>query len=353
MSPKFERYFNLIASSLAIISFLISLLVLPDEHKYIGYATSAGLGIFAIFTLGFYAGRRATGFFVTNDSEKHFIENLILYFKKKREQNANEEIIRLGTALSTPLWLSQNYTARKIIGQFVYDAAIDADNYQAQVKTLIDDLGWTNVELGLFDEAESKILLGIKIAKDTDNGYYLSKGYRHLFGINYRSGNLVDAENYLNLAIESTEKLPADKKKDELIAEIHFAKSSLEYKKGNLGISLREIDTATEQYKKIPDKEWAIKILARKGDILLKRREIEEALNVYKHGLHEARKFHFNKQIVANMIGVGKCQFENGDYVESKATLDNAFLIAERVGMFYEKSLITIELEKLKTKIQN
>ncbi len=352
MPSQFERYFNIIASCLAILGFIITLWVLPKEYKLVGYYTTGGLFAIAIFALGFFLGRRTSKFYVSNYSETHLVENLLLYFSKKKKQGANEEIIRLGIALSTPLWLSQNYLARKAIGQFVYDAAIETDNFNAQVKTLVDDLGWTNVELGLYDEAKEKLDLGIKLATEKNNGYYLAKGYRHLFGINYRNGILEKAEEYLKLAIQYTESLPHDKKKDELIAEIHFAKSSLELKRDNLETAIREIHTAEEQYKKIPDKEWAIKISARKGDILLKRGEKEEAMKVFKHGLHEAKKYHFNKQIVTNMIGIGKCYYERGDYPESNQALREAFQLADSIGMFYEKNLINIELEKLKTKIK-
>ena len=352
MTAQFERYFNIVASCLASLGFVITLWVLPDEYKNVGYYTSGALALITIFAIGFYLGRRTSKYYVSNYTEKHFIENLLIYFAKKQKENANEEIIRLGVALSTPLWLSQNYETRKMIGGYVYEAAINAENLNAQIKVLIDDLGWTNVELGLYDDAKEKLHLGIKLAAEAKNGYYLSKGYRHLFGINYRNGSIEKAEEYLNLAIEHTEGLPHDKKRDELIAEIHFAKSSLEYKKGNFDISLSEIEIASEEYKKIPDKEWAIKISARKGDILIEKGETEEAIKVFRHGLHDAKKYHFNKQIVTNMIGIGKCQYKSGDYSDSLKTFRDAFKIADNIGMFWEKYLINIELEKLKTKIK-
>lgn len=353
MTPQFEKYFNIVASCLAILGFIITLWVLPEEYKFIGYYTSAVLFVIAVFALGFLLGRRTSKLYVSNYTEQNFIENLLIYFEKKKKENANEEIIRLGIALSTPLWLSQNYETRKIIGGYVYDAAINAENPNAQIKVLIDDLGWTNVELGLYDDAKEKLLLGIKLADEEKNGYYLSKGYRHLFGINYRNGNIEKAEEYLMLAIKHTELLHQDKKKDELIAEIHFAKSSLEYRKGNYEVSLSEIEAAAEEYKKIPDKEWAIKISARRGDILLEKGEAEEAIKVFKHGLHDAMKFHFNKQIVTNMIGIGKCQYKSGDYIDSRETFTNAYAIADKIGMFYEKYLINVEFEKLKSKIKS
>ena len=353
MSSTFDKYFNVVASSLTILGFFIALSVLPNEYKYIGYYTSAGLGLIAVFALGLYFGKRASKLHPADFTEKHFVDNLLIYFAMKKESNANEEIIRLGIALSTPLWLSHHYLTRKQIGTYVYEAAIDTADTNAQIKVLIDDLGWTNVELGLYEEAEAKLRLGIKLAEEAKNEYYLSKGYRHLFGINYRNGDLEKAEQYLKLAVEYADKLPPDKKKDELIAEIHFAKSSLEYKKHNLDISLREIEAATEQYKNIPDREWTIKIAARRGDILLERNEIEEAMTVFRHGLHEAKKYHLNKQMVANMIGVSKCQYIRGDYEDAWKTSQAAYVIADGIGMFWEKHLINIEIEKVRSKIRH
>ena len=207
--------------------------------------------------------------------------------------------------------------------------------------------------MGLYEEAETKIKLGIRLARENANGYYLAKGYRHLFGIAYRNGRLEKAEEYLNEAIKFTDMLNQDIRKDELVAEIHFAMSSLEYKKDNLATALVEIEIASKKYGAIPGKEWPIKILARKGDILLRQSNVEEALPVYTHGLHESRQFHLNKQIVANLIGIGKCQCKKGELRKAKQTLEEAFAIANNIGMVYEKQLINIEMEVVNSQIKS
>lgn len=274
---------------------------------------------------------------------------LLEFFEQKKIENEHAEIVRIGLALSTPLWLSHNYKTRKKIGEFIEEAASFTNNINARIKVLIDDLGWTNVELGLYDEAKSKLTRGIELAKEHNNGYYLAKGHRHLFGMSYRLEKLDKAEEYLIIAVELTNSLPQDKKKDELVAELHFAKSSLYHKKGDLEASYREIETAHVLYQNLPDKEWMIKILARKGEILLSKNKIEEAIEIFRQGLTDSIKHHFNRQIVKNRIGLGRCFYEKKELAKAKIELESAMKIAEDIGMFYEKTIISLELEKFKS----
>jgi tetratricopeptide (TPR) repeat protein len=312
----------------------------------VGYISTFILIEVGLLTFAFFWGRRSA-----KPQQKHLVTDSLLleFFEMKKIENENAEIVRLGMALSTPLWLSNSYLTRKTIGEYIEEAASVTENINASIKVLIDDLGWTNVELGLYQEAEAKLKRGLQLAEENSNGYYLAKGYRHMFGLNYRLGNLEVAEQFLSMAIKLTNSLPADKKKDELIAEIHFAKSSLEHKRGNLDNSLKEIEIAYNMYKQLPDKEWIIKIQSRKGEILLSQNNIEEAIEIFRHGLNDSKKYHFNRQIVKNLIGLGKCYYEKKELKKAKKYFDDAFMIADNIGMFYEKTILLAEMEKYKT----
>lgn len=76
-----------------------------------------------------------------------------------------------------------------------------------KIKSLIDDIGWTSVELSNFIEAEKFIIQGIELAKKENSQYYIAKGYRHLFGLYYRKGNDEKASQFLTSAIEETYKI--------------------------------------------------------------------------------------------------------------------------------------------------
>ena len=88
----FERRFNLIASSMTILAFFISLLILPTEYRYLGYLICSVLISVAIFFTGYFLGKRKKKFSIIEYTEKSFIDNLICYFEMKKKENANEEI---------------------------------------------------------------------------------------------------------------------------------------------------------------------------------------------------------------------------------------------------------------------
>lgn len=352
MFSQFERYFGLTASAMTIIGFFIALLVLPSDYKLLGYLITGIITGVSLLILAYSFGKRSVKSKIQIDiqhpTEKQFADILIGFFERKKTDNENEEIIRLGLALSTPLWLSQNYKIRRIIGEYLEEAARKTKNIPVKIKTLIDDLGWTNVELGDYLEAEKRINHGIQLSVENSNGYYLAKGYRHLFGLYYRLNKIEKAEEYLNKAITKTNELESHPRKIELIAEIHYAKSTLELAKNNFDESLKEINIAYDKYLNLPNKEWAIKLMARKGEILLGQGKIYDAREIFKEGLSNSKDYHFNKQIVVNLVGLGKCSFEEKDLVKAKRYFDDALTIAEDIGMYYEKSIINSQIEKFK-----
>jgi len=337
MTPL-ERFVGLLAALLTIIVSFATFFLVSDQYKTVGYITTFFIIEFGLLYFAFLVGKRSVR--PPKPKEKTSDEILLEFFENKKTGKVNADIVRFGLALSTPVWLSHKYQTRKAIGELVEDAANNPHNIGAIIKVLIDDLGWTNVELGLYSEAEDKIKLGIYLAEKHSNNYYVAKGYRHLFGLNYRQGNIEIAEKHLKDSKEVTEKLPADKKKDELIAELHFATSSLEFKKGNLEKSLQEIEIAHEKYKLLADKEWIIKILARKGEILLSQKKYEEAHIIFKQGLEDSKTYYFNRQIVKNLIGLGLFHLARTQIPKAKHEFENARKIADEIGMYYEKRII-------------
>lgn len=338
MGLQFERYFGIYASAMTIIGVYLALFLPNNKYPVIGYI----IILITAFLIGYYCGLKRR-----KNQEKNFTIHLIKFFEQKSKEGKDAELIRWGISLSKPLWLSQKYKIRKQIGEFVEKSAINKENYNARIKVLIDDIGWTNVELGEFEEAKKMIEKGINLAREKGNRYYLAKGFRHLFGINFRQDKLKEAEKFLNKSKNETDNLIESRKKEELTAEYHFAKSSLEHKKKNYSQSLNHIEIAHNLYENLPDKEWSIKILARKGEILISQNKVDEAKDIFLKGLNDSKNFQFNKQIVKNLIGLGKVYFELRNFNESRKYLDSAFEIADNIDMYYEKSLIEKERRKL------
>ena len=286
-----------------------------------------------------------------------FMKRLVSFFKEKEQKKEYAEIIRWGSALSKALWLSHNFKTRKEIGQYVEKSAPKLSHSKALIRAKINDIGWTSVELLDYDNAERIIKEGIILAEQENDFYMMAKGYRYLFSIYLRQGNqLVIAEEYLNNSLAETQKMAdGNPQKTELIAEYHFAKASLENKKGNHKLALKEIEKAENEYKQLPDKEWAIKIKARKGDITLASKEagyIDTAITIFNNGLEESRKYQYLRQTVKNLTGLGACYIAKGKdhYTDAKTNLSEAKKIAEKLSLYYELGVIDKHISNLNNK---
>lgn len=343
----FDKYFARIGGVFTIISAAIT----PFLPKNIQGWVWIAIGGITLLWLSFYIGRRSVKRNTDNPALKQpFADALLDFFETKRKEGKDSEIIRWGLALSTPLWLSQKYEIRKAVGEFVENSAVTLGNTKALIKVLVDDIGWTSVELLDFNFADKKLNQAIKLAKENNEYVMLAKGYRHLFGLNFRQNNIEEAEKYLNLSLSVINDLDENVKKGEIIAEYHYAKSTLENKKGNFTEALSEIEKAKFEYEKLQDKAWIIKIMARKGEILISLNQIEEAKNLFVKGVGEAKQFQYNKQQVKNLIGLGMCYSLSGYNKKATEYFTEAQLIAEGIGMYYELEVIKREIIKLKSK---
>jgi tetratricopeptide (TPR) repeat protein len=347
MNDFLEKYFGHIGTLFTIIGFVISYF-LPEKYHF--YAGSIVIFLVLIW-VSYFLGRKSVKK-EFNDSiiKQPFTDALIEFFENKKQESKDSEIIKWGLALSHPLWLSQKYEIRRKIGEFVEEASIKRGNYRALIKVLVDDIGWTNVELLQYDEAEVQLNKAIKLATEHKEIELLAKAYRHLFGLNIRQYKIDAAEKFLNLSLKITQDIKEEIIKNEMLAEYYFAKSTLEHKKGNFNDALKDIDLSKEMYEKLRDKEWTIKILARKGEILISLNRIDEARSIFIKGIEDSRVLQFNRQIVKNLIGLGICNSMNGNNKTSLDYFIEAELLAESIGMYYELELIRKEKIKLSTR---
>ena len=279
----------------------------------------------------------------------NFIDSLFNYFDQCNSEKDYEEIIRFGTAISRPLWLSQNYESRKRVGKYVYNAAIQTKNKFEKTRVLIDDIGWTCVELLQYDEAKESLEQGIKSAENAGDIFYKAKAYRHLFGLNYRMGNNEKAQEMLDIAILETEKISSSKEKDEAVAEINYSQSLLNYNNRKYSEAIKNIEIAEPLFKNLSRKEWLIKISIQKAEILIKQDDIFAAEEIISDCINESVNHHFNKQHVRSLMAKCHLLFHQHKHNLTIETYEKALQIAQNIGMKYEIRLINQELEKLQS----
>ncbi len=338
-----DKYYGHVGTTVTILAFIVTGFV-PEQYRSLSYSIAATI---AIAWLAFYLGRK------TAAPSKSFDDSLIDFFRRLSKQQQHQEILRLGDALSTPVWLSLKYSTRIAVGQCIDNSAIIMKNSQARIRVLIDDIGWTSVELGLYEDGENSIMRGIEVATEyMPNHAFISKGNRHLCGLYARQGRTDDAQRYLNKASDAIANLPDGPEKDGLLSEIHFSRSSLALIKKDYNAALNEIRSELASYENAGNKVWTLKALARKGEILFHQGNRQAAKECFIEGLAQAETYHYNKQIVKNLIGLSNCSMDQ-NVAEARTFLSRAAAIAEEVGMYHEKKTLQAAFERLQKYIDS
>lgn len=345
MENKFDKYFARIGTLVTLISGVIT----PQLDRKFQIILWSSLGLIFLLWLSNYWGRLSVTKKLKNSILKQpFNESLIDFFKKLSIDGKDAEIIRWGLSLSKPLWLSQSFELRKEIGEFVETASIKRDNHKALLKVLVDEIGWTSIEMLQYDFGETKLKQAVELAEKISDFPLLAKAYRHLNALWIRQNQISQAEQYLQLSFDTTNKISDIDIKNELVAEYYFAKATIELKKGELNQALEDIEKSKKLYETLKDKEWPLKIWARKGDILLAKNEIENAKQIFIKGIQVANDQHYLRQRVKNEIGLALCYLKQGHNKSAIEHLTEAELLAESMGMYYELDIIKIEKIKIK-----
>jgi tetratricopeptide (TPR) repeat protein len=347
MESKFDTYFARIGTGVTILSGIVT----PQLTSKLQIILWSSVGLIFLLWLSNYLGRR----YIKSKLQKRilkqpFNEVLLDFFRNLKNDSKDAEIIRWGLALSKPLWLSQNFELRKEIGEYVETSAIKRDNKNALLKVLVDEIGWTNIEMLDYPNGEAKLKQAINLAIELNDFPLLAKAYRHLNASSIRQNQISRAESYLEKSLEATNNLLPSKIKDELFAEYYFAKATIEFKKGSLDVAFTDIEESKRLYESLKDKEWPLKIWARKGEILLAQGKTEEAKNIFIKGTHIAKEQHYLRQQVKNEIGLALCFSKDGHNINAIEHLTEAKLIAESLGMFYELDTINKESIKIRNR---
>lgn len=234
--------------------------------------------------------------------DKTIIANLHAAYKKERW----EEVIKIGSVLSRPLWVTGKYNLRVEVGRLVEAAAAYNDRPHQQASALIDDLGWTKFVLGEVNEAKEYISHGISIAEKCDDYYMALKGYRHLSGISMEEDNLEEARKYLENSTDFAKKMKDGVRKKEVLAGVDVNMALLSFKEKKWKEALEKLEHAKNVYQTLKDEDREVKVYHYKGDILLEMGRINDAKDVYREGLSLAKQLSRKDCVLRNQIGLGK-----------------------------------------------
>lgn len=314
--------------------------------------------IFGLVALYYQALLRIANPHYKNDSENiegHndsiLVNDLIQSLKTALNSKHYQEVIRIGSALSKPFFLSGNYKVRLSIGQLVEEAAAAINDRERQAIELIDSIGWMNVELGNLDEGEKHIKHGLQLAKENNNFYYVSKANRHLGAICRRKLNYETAEMYYLQSLEEAEKITEAKTKTEALAGTNYAQALLYFHKNNYLKAEEFIELAISRFEKINYYEKVIMSLITKADILFSLEKIPEAKDLYRKAMHLSETSTQRLQMVSSYIGLSKVYIKENDWLKAIEYLEKSENIEKELGSASEVLEINELWEKIPRKV--
>lgn len=243
-----------------------------------------------------------------------------------------EEVVRLGCALSRPLWITGRYALRIQLGTLVESAASYSQNVRAQAAALIDDLGWTKASMGRHDEARRHIEHGIKLARQIGDEYLVCKGYRHLSGIAMRETDLSRAVSYLAEAKASLAAVSDVRLKSELEANFLYVEGVLLRRKGAYDEAITRLEEAQRRFTAMDDRDRAAKCFSAMGDAHLAARSIAAAKDSYRIGLAVARKLTRKDAELRCLLGLADTAAAEGAQPDARRFLAEARDVADEVG---------------------
>lgn len=243
-----------------------------------------------------------------------------------------KEVIRIGAAMSRPLWITGRYPLRIQLGTLVESAAAYEGNRAAQAAALIDDLGWTKAALGRFDEAKASIEHGVKLAREAGQHYLVSKGNRHLAGIAIKLSQLEDAAEFLAKARTASASVDDARLKSELEASFCYSEAVQQRKQGLFAEALQNFEEAQRRFTELGDHDRSVKCYGSMGDIYLQTKNIPAAKDSYRTGLSLARQASRKDAELRCLRGLAETATAEGQAAEALPFLIEAAQIATQIG---------------------
>lgn len=338
----------------AVVSALIFLLAIVTAAPYFGYHPLEGSGILGIMLLVLSSLVMGLAYALVEivrvqteefASTRTLAEAVIREVEKRNDRHEYHSATTLAQSMSRPFWLEGKYRDRIRLGELLFQAAssIEPPDLSACAEALIDDLGWTNVELNNLDEAKRRISEGIDYARRANDAYLIAKGYRHLAGVAHKEGDSVGAEEKLKLAEDEANTISDERRKKEMLAGIVCGRGEL-----YLGTNVRKQAELAKEcflrakviFEEIGDRERVVKIYCRLGQAFAKMGDIPQAYEAYNLGRERAHNLGWQKQICEIDLLLGQLMLDDHRVDDATKKVTEARDISKYLGLtnLYERA---------------
>jgi tetratricopeptide (TPR) repeat protein len=237
-----------------------------------------------------------------------------------RERNY-ADVIRIGVALTRPLFEEGRFSTRLKIGKVVEEAAALSGRKDVQVVALIDSIGWSLVEIGRYEEAKRHIEHGISLSEETDQIFYRAKGQRHLGVILRRTGDFEGARKFYEASLATAGLVPDGRERNELVAGLHYAFASLYYYTTDYSKAMEFIDKAIAAFSTLNDEYRLNMSYVLKGDLQFKLSQKEKALDTFRMVLQRADRNTEKLQVVRSGLGLAEVYVSEHDWERARRSV--------------------------------
>jgi tetratricopeptide (TPR) repeat protein len=232
-----------------------------------------------------------------------------------------KEVIRLGDALSRPLFESGEFAVRLDVGRMTEEAAAHLGVKEVQYRTLIDAIGWSLIELGDFAEAEASIQHGLELAQAAQDHFYLAKAYRHLGAIARRRGNLDAAADAYRQASEAASHIVDSSEAKAMQAGIMYAAAHLRYTRRDYDGALESVDQTVDLFAELNDVYRQDMALVLKADIQVGKDLPGAAADTYRQVIQSSRANRESVHYVRAVLGLAELHLQQRHPEDAKRLL--------------------------------
>ena len=333
-----------------IVEFLLSRILSIDIFKDVGvYGLLAIIFICAFISL-LIANLLHTNKQQTKESNKTDTETELISAITKAYNSENwNEVVKIGSVLSRPLWVTGKYELRIKVGKMVAKSASSSSHPFEQAQALIDDIGWTNHEIGNIKEAIKNIEHGVKIASEF--GFYglKYKGNRHLSGI-FLESDIVKAREYLGLnkSKDIINKFDNSLEKNIAIAGNLVNEAMILDKEQDFQRALDLYKEAFKIYENNKDNDRKVKLYYFIGNNLKSQTRFSEAEDSFRKGLEEAKREARKDCTLKCLIGIASLKEIESLKSEAIKTYKKALEIATEMGNKEKIEYINNKINNLK-----
>lgn len=267
------------------------------------------------------------------DSGEKLSSELVAVVRRLHHDGEHAEVVRLGTVLSRPLWLSGRYKERIQLGTFFEDSAARLNRTGEQVLALIDDLGWTNIVVGNVESAIANIKRGIAIARKSGNFYLAAKGLRHLGTASLRYSRRTEAaESYFRQAEKAARQIHEPLRKGEMIAGLLYNRCEVALDKKDYSAAENLAHEALKMYVEMGDEDRIIKVQSLLAQAQMVVGDLASAKDGFRRALTDARRLTRRDEIGKSLLGLGELYLRENNRELARNTLEEAVEVFREIG---------------------